>query len=581
MRFPRYMWFLVLGFFITGCPVPNNQKTTLGNGEPFGVEQSPVTFDDATQQVGIKFRHQSGAQGKKYMPETVGSGVAFLDYNNDGKLDLFYVNSTDWKNAKNPKPHYPALYHNNGDGTFSDVTEKAGLKKNDYGQGAAIGDYNNDGYSDIYLTCIGPNRLYRNNKDGTFTEVTKEAGVVGVPVQPGGITYKWSSSAAWCDYNKDGNPDLFVCSYVHWTPETDVFCTSRGGKKAYCAPHNYQGLPSTLYRGNGDGTFTDVSKETGILQHSGKSLGIVIKDFNQDGWQDIAVTNDTTPNFLFINEDGKRFKEIGLEAGIAVTEAGQPKAGMGIDSADFQNNGKPGILTGNFSKECLSLYTNDGTAQFQDVAHPLGVAEPSIQFLTFGLFFFDYDLDGWQDILTANGHIDDYVHESDAMITYKERPLLYHNEGGSFRELGKTSGAALQLQIVGRGCAWGDYDTDGDPDIAIVSNNGKGYLWRNTPSKKNQWIGIKLRGTKSTRDAWGAVVRVTANGFTQRYENYGGGSFLSQRQPWILLGLKDATSVSSIEIDWLSGEKTKIGTMPAGKYYLIEEGTSEARPLVP
>lgn len=539
---------------------------------PPAAKYVPVTFSDVSEKAGIKFKHCSGATGKKYMPETVGSGVAFIDYDNDGKPDILYVNSTDWPDNPRKKPHYPALYHNNGDGTFTDVTEKAGLKIDVYGQGVAVGDFDNDGFPDIYITCIGPNHLFHNNRNGTFTDVTKAAGVEGVPVEPGGIKYKWSSSAAFCDYNKDGIPDLFVCNYVHWTPSTDVFCTSRGGKKAYCAPNNYEGLAPTLYKGLGGGKFKDVTAETGLLNHVGKALGVVVADFNGDGWPDIAVTNDTSPNFLFINDHGTRFTEIAVEAGIAVSDSGSAKAGMGIDVGDFLNNGKPGILTGNFSNECLSLYDNDGTAHFTDQAYPRGVAQPSLPFLTFGLFFFDFDLDGRQDILTANGHIDDYVHDSDSAITYKERPLLYHNEGDKFVEVGLVSGPAMQKQLVGRGCAWGDYDMDGSPDIAYVSNNEGGFLWHNDVTRKTGWIGLKLRGDKSSRDGWGAVIHVIGGGRTQRFEIYGGGSFLSQRQLWPLIGLNGADKADSIDIDWPSGTKSHITNLPAGRYYNWTEG---------
>lgn len=530
-----------------------------------------VSFTDVTKKSGIDFKHYSGAQGKKYMPETVGSGVAFLDYNNDGKLDILYVNSTDWPDSPQPKPHYPALYRNNGDGTFTDVTEQAGLKIDVYGMGAAVGDFDNDGYPDIYLTCIGPNHLFHNNHNGTFTDVTAKAGVAGVPVEPGGIRFKWSSSAAWCDYDKDGIPDLFVCNYVKWTPKTDVLCRSRGGLKAYCAPNNYEGVACTLYHGKKDGTFEDVSERMGINRFIGKSLGVVVADFNGDGWPDIAVTNDTSRNFLFFNEGGKRFREAGELANFAYPESGSAKAGMGIDAAYFNNDGHLGLLTGNFSKECLSLYENDGTGLFRDQNYSKGIAEPSLQFLTFGLFFFDYDLDGKQDILTANGHIDDYVHESDAMITYKERPLLFHNGGEKFAEVGMTAGPAMQTLVVGRGCAWGDWNLDGHPGVALVSNNDAGYLWQNNVSGRH-WIGLKLQGAKSTRDGWGALIHVSAAGKTQTFQVFGGGSFLSSRQIEPLVGLGNSNICDKLTIDWPSGIKTDITNLTADKYYTIEEG---------
>ena len=570
-----FLLFLCPGMLF-GC---HNLKGQTG-AAPANVEMKvpDVSFIDVSEQANIRFQHYNGARGKKYMPETVGSGVAFLDYDNDGKLDILFMNSTDWPNSTHPVPHYPKLYHNDGNGVFTDVTEKAGLKIDIYGMGVAVGDYDNDGWPDLYLTCIGPNHLFHNNHNGTFTDVTLKAGVAGAAVQPGGIRYKWSSSATFCDYDKDGIPDLFVCNYVHWTPETDVFCTSRGGQKSYCAPNNFEGVACTLYHGRGDGTFEDVSEKTGIAQHVGKSLGVIVADFNGDGWPDIAVTNDTSANFMFLSEGGKHFREAGTEVGFAYPDTGVAKAGMGIDAADFENNGKLGLLTGNFSKECLSLYENDGTGQFRDQAYPLGVAQPSLPYLTFGLFFFDFDLDGRQDIFTANGHIDNYVHESDAMITYKERPLLYRNTGGHFAEMGLKAGPAMQTQVVGRGCAWGDYDLDGRPDVALISNNGNGYLWHNTGFPGQTWLGLKLRGTISTRDGWGAIIRVKGGGRTQTLYKYGGGSFLSQSQGWPLVGLNGANTAENVDIDWPSGKQTHLQNVAAGRYYEIIEGQSDLKP---
>ncbi len=570
------VWGLVFGILIGGCyPKSSEQPRT----DQRINEAAAVSFEDITARAGISFKHFSGATGKKYMPETVGSGVAFLDYDSDGYPDLLFINSTDWPNAKDRRPHYPKLYHNNKNGTFTDATEKSGLKIDVYGMGVCVGDYDNDGWPDVYFTCIGPNHLFHNEHNGTFRDVTLTAGVAGVPFEPGGIEFKWSSSATFCDYDKDGIPDLFVCNYVHWTPKTDVFCTSRGGSKAYCAPNNYEGVPCTLYKGMGGGKFQDVTAKTGILPHIGKSLGVVVTDLNNDGWPDIAVTNDTSPNFVFVSEHGEKFRETGHESGFAYSDAGRAKAGMGIDAADYQNTGQIGLLTGNFSKECLSLFVNDGTAVFTDQAYPLGVAQPSLEFLTFGLFFFDYDLDGRADIFTANGHIDDYVHQTDAMITYKERPLLFRNLGQRFEEVGLKSGPAMKTEIVGRGCTWGDFDMDGAPDIAIVSNNEGGFLWHNVQSGRHNWVGLKLQGTRSSRDAWGAVIHVKNEGLVQRSEVYGGGSFLSQRQIWSLIGAGHSSTLEKITIDWPSGEHTELSNLPANTYYSIVEGKTEALPV--
>jgi hypothetical protein len=562
-----------LALAIVGALMVRPHGASTGGLPPSNV----VRFLDISSDAGIAFTHCSGARGKKFMPETVGSGVAFLDYNNDGWPDIFFVNSTDWPGRPKTVHHYPALYRNNGDGTFTDVTMQTGLAIEVYGMGVAVGDYNNDGFADMFLTCIGPNHLFRNNGDGTFKDVTAKAGVAGVPVEPGGIRWKWSASAAWCDFDRDGVPDLFVCNYVHWTPETDVYCKNRAGQKAYCAPYNYEGVPCTLYRGRGDGTFEDVSDRTGISHYVGKSFGVIAADLNGDGWIDFAVTNDTSRNFFFVSERGSRFREVATESGFALSDTGQAKAGMGLDAADFENNGHVGLLAGNFSKECLSLYRNDGSGAFLDVAFPAGVAQPSLTFLTFGLFFFDFDLDGRQDIFTANGHISEFANESDSMITYRERPLLYHNLGAKFKEVGEVSGPALDTRLVGRGCAWGDFDLDGDPDIAIVWNNGNGMLWRNEGRPKNHWIGLKLKGTRSIRDAFGAVIHVESGDMTQTIPLCSGGSFLSSRQPWPLIGLGKVATAEKIDIAWPSGMRTEIKDLAANHYYEIVEGESIAR----
>lgn len=552
------------------------------SGRPGGTRsaaQPSIQFEDITDSAGIRFRHCSGARGRKWMPETVGSGVAVLDYNNDGLPDILFVSSTDWPDAPNRTPHYPALYRNNGDGTFTDVTKAAGLAIDVFGMGAAVGDFDNDGFPDVYLTCIGPNHLFHNNRDGTFTDVTAKAGVAGIAVEPGGIQWKWSSSASWCDFDNDGVLDLFVCNYVKWTPKTDVYCGSKSGRKSYCPPTSYEGVPSTLYRGRGDGTFEDVSDKMGIGRHVGKSFGVVAADFNGDDGIDFAVTNDTSPNFLFLSDHGRGFREVGEEAGFAVMDTGAPKAGMGIDAADFLNNGRIGLVTGNFSKECLSLYENDGSAAFHDEAYPRGVAQPSLAFLTFGLFFCDFDLDGRQDIFAANGHIDDLVNENDNMITYEERPLLYHNVGGKFQESGLSAGRPFQNRIVARGCAWGDFFVRGSADIVVLSNNGRGYLWKNATAGARKWIGLKLHGTKSNRDGLGARIKVVAGGLTQTFQTFCGGSFLSTRQPWPLIGLNGADAADVVEIVWPSGVRTPIRNLKAGCYYEIVEGRPEPIPL--
>ncbi|MFN3651535.1 MAG: CRTAC1 family protein [Armatimonadota bacterium] len=538
----------------------------------------PVRFTNVTAEAGIDFRHNSGARGKKYMPETVGAGCGWIDYNSDGWPDLFFVNGSDWPDSEKRKPSYPSLYRNNRDGTFSEVTEAAGLKTERYGMGVAVGDFDNDGLPDLYLTCIGPNVLYRNRGDGTFQDVTARSGVAGEAVEVGGLRWKWSSSPAWIDYNRDGRLDLFVGNYVSWTPQTDVWCGTRDGRKAYCPPNSFAGVPSLLYRNEGDGRFRNVSAETGIGDFVGKSFGVAVADYNADGWLDLAVANDTSPNFLFLNQEGKRFEERGLEAGIALSNMGHAKAGMGIDAADWGNNGRWGLLVGNFSEECLSLYENDGKGLFTDRTYPMGMGETSLTSLTFGAFFFDFDLDGWQDAFAANGHIDTFVNENNAQITYEQRPLLFRSEQGErFREVGETSGRALSERMVLRGTAFADYDRDGDLDIAAVWNNGPARLWRNDGGNRNRWIRLELRGKRANRDGIGAVVSVTAGGMTRQHLVKSGSSFLSQSELPLTVGLGSAERADRVEVRWANGDRDTWSGLEAGHHYYLEQGGQPER----
>jgi enediyne biosynthesis protein E4 len=534
-------------------------------------------FSDVSSASGIRFRHHSGADRRKFMPETVGSGCAFLDYNGDGRLDVFFVNGTDWPGPA-AKPHRPALYRNNGGGAFTDVTVEAGLAQDTYGMGAAVADYDNDGHPDLYLTCLGPNHLYHNNRDGTFADVTARSGTMGEPVEPGGTRWKWSTSAAWFDYDRDGRLDLYVANYVRWTPKTDVYCATNG-VKGYCAPDSYEGVPSLLYHNEGDGHFKEVGQATGIGASMGKSFGVAAADYNEDGWPDLAIANDTTDNFLFVNQAGRGFEERGLEAGLARSRAGITRAGMGIDVADWQNNGRLGLVIGNFAREGLALFEGLGDGSFREVSAESGVGPPSLLYLTFGTFFFDYDLDGWQDLFAANGHIDDFIELKDAAVGYEEVPLLFR--GGPehhFQNVGSESGPAFAKRRVLRGAARGDYDNDGDPDIAVVWNNRSGELWRNDGGNSRAWIGLALRGTRSNRDGIGAVVRMSAGRQTQTACRRSGGSFLSESDPRLHFGLGSASS-GSIEIRWPSGSVSRFADVKAGRYYLAEEGQSKLEAL--
>ena len=560
----------MLPCWVTGCGVSRTAARPAGD--------RVTSFHDMSQAAGIAFRHHAGMRGKKYMPETVGSGCAFLDFDGDGWMDLLFVNSTDWP-GPGARAHYPALYRNNRDGTFADVTAQAGLRLDLYGMGAAVGDYDNDGYPDVYLTCIGPNHLFHNNGDGTFTDVTSAAGVAGAPVEPGGIRWKWSASAAWVDYDRDGNLDLFVTNYVKWTPDTDPWCGVRG-IKAYCPPTNFEGVPSLLYRNRGSGQFEDVSEESGIAGTIGKSFGVAVADYDRNGWPDLAVSNDLQDNFLFVNGEGKRFEERGLEAGMALAPTGIPRAGMGIDAADWRNDGTFGLIVGNFSREGLALFQHDGKDRFTEVTYPANLGESSILSLTFGLFFFDYDLDGRQDIFAANGHIDDFVHRTDALVTYEQLPLLYRGRpNGTFENAGPRSGPALAAKRVLRGAAHGDLDNDGDPEIAVVWNNRRGEIWRNDGDVQGRWIGLQLRGSRSNRDGIGALVRLTSSGVTQTAYRHSGGSFLSEHDPRIRFGLGRSERAESIDIRWPSGTASRFDNVSGGRYYVAEEDQRQLRPL--
>jgi hypothetical protein len=566
---------------LSGCLSKSNE-TVSSVGAPTAASgattsQSPVQFTDVTDQAGIKFVHDNGAFGKKWMPETTGGGCAFIDYDRDGKEDIILVNSGPFDTpsasykARNTRP-IVTLYHNKGDGTFEDVSAKAGLRVGEYGQGVCVGDFDNDGWDDIYITCLGANHLFRNKGDGTFQDVTVKAGVAGAKIN-GSLKWKWSSSCAWTDYDRDGYLDLFVCNFVEWSPELDVFCGYKGGKKDYCAPDAYKGTSCTLYHNNHDGTFTDVSVPTQIAESLGKAWGVAIWDFNGDGWPDIAVANDRQPNFLFVNHQGKYFTEEAASVGIALSEGGHPKSGMGIDVADYNNDGHDVLYIGNFSNEKLSLFTQDVPGLMTDIADRAGIGQPSLKYLTFGCFFFDYDLDGWPDAFAANGHIQEFVEEIDSGITFRERPLLYHNLGnGTFSEVGMQSGAPLRARYILRGCAFADIDNDGDLDILAVENNGRARLWRNDLPKGNHWLRFHLSGRKSNRDGIGALIKVKAGSLTQRQWVKSGCSFLSQSSLRVTFGLGKAAQADEVEVDWPSGTKDILHNLALDRVYTVTEG---------
>src|SRR5215469_8826951 len=430
-----------------------------------------ITFRDITQQAGIRFVHNNAAFGKKYLPETMGPGVAFIDYDNDGWPDIFIVNGTDWP-GHSSKHSTPKLYHNNHDGTFTDVTHKAGLDIELFGMGVAVGDYDNDGFDDLFVTALGQNHLFHNNGNGTFTDVTQKAGLLGPK--------DFSTSAAWVDYDKDGNLDLVVANYVQWSIESDLYCTLDGKSKSYCTPESYQGAAIRLWHNRGNGTFEDVTQKAGLGDPTSKTLGIAVLDYDNDGWPDLLLSNDTQPNKLYRNNGNGTFSEKAVVAGVAFSEDGVARAGMGVDAADYDHSGAPSLLITNFANQMVSLYHNEGRCLFVDEAPRSDVGRDSLLTLGFGCFFFDYDLDGWPDIFIANGHIDSDIERVQPNVKYAMPPHLFRNAGkGNFQEVTKSLGKSFGTPRVGRGAAYGDVNNDGRPDLLLSTNGGPAYLFEN------------------------------------------------------------------------------------------------------
>ena len=534
-----------------------------------GAQATPaIRLTDVTRDAGIAFTHNNGAFGKKYLPETLGAGAAFFDYDNDGRQDLFLVNGTSWPGQ--PAARTPsALLRNTGGGRFDDVTERAGLAADLYGMGVAAADFDNDGWQDLVVTAVGQSRLFRNTGKGTFLDVTSRAGL--------GNRTGFSTSAMWFDYDRDGWLDLLICNYVRWTPETDVRCSVDGTQKAYCTPEAYRGATSWLFRNKGNGTFEDVTAKAGLFDATSKSLGVTLVEYDADPWPDVFIANDTQPNKLYRNNGNGTFTELGLKAGLALSEEGRARAGMGVDSADVDNTGTTTVVVTNFSGEMLGLYRPVGEGQFQDSAPRSEVGRATRQTLGFGCFFFDVDLDGLQDLLVVNGHIDDTFTRANARVAYAEPPHLFHNRGrGQFTDIAPAIGGAFAAPKVGRGAAFADIDGDLDLDVVVTTNGGPATLYRNDSDTGNRALRLRLRGVTSNRDGIGARVRVFTGRDRLSRTVRTGSSYLSQSELPLTFGLGKASRADRVVVEWPSGKTDEIANLDTGRAYTIVEGKGAA-----
>ncbi len=523
---------------------------------------------DVTAAAHVDFSHVTGAFGRKYLPETLGSGVAIFDADGDGRQDVLLVNGTSWPDQPRRDGATSRLFRNAGRGTFEDVTARSGLAVPLYGMGAAAADYDNDGHQDLLITAIGQSRLFRNTGQGKFVDVTDRAGLGGHS--------GFSTSALWFDYDRDGDLDLLILNYVRWTPETDVFCSADGKEKSYCTPEAYAGATSWLFRNRGNGTFEDVTAASGLFDPTSKALGVAMLDYDVDGWPDLFVANDTQPNKLYRNQRDGRFVESAVQAGLAFSEDGRARAGMGTDAADFDNSGVPSVVVTNFSGEMLGLYTPVRPGVYADRAPASELGRVSRLTLGFGCFFFDADLDGLLDLLVVNGHIDDSLSKTQGRVLYAESPHLFHNRGGKFVDIASAVGAGFAEPKVGRGAAFGDIDLDGDLDVILTTNAGQPRVYRNDLTVKHRSVRLALRGTKSNRDGLGGRVRVRVGTTWLTRVVRTGSSYLSQSELPLTFGLGTREQADEAIVEWPSGLQQTLGPLRAGRSYLVVEGKDAA-----
>jgi enediyne biosynthesis protein E4 len=518
---------------------------------------SAAQFREVTTQAGIRFQHNSGRAGKKWLPETMGSGCAFFDADGDGWPDILLVNSRAWTpNGRS----FPALYRNNRNGTFTDITAASGLRIEMYGLGVSAADYDGDGHEDLYITAMEGDRLFHNEGGGRFTDATKASGIANAA---------FGTSSAWLDYDRDGKPDLFVANYVAWNAKADIWCSLDGSSKSYCTPESYKGNAPRLYRNLGGGRFADVAAKAGVADRNSKALGIAVFDYDNDGWSDLFVANDTQPNKLYRNNGNGTFRDDAVAAGVAFGEDGVARGAMGVDAADYDRSGRTHLLVGNFSNQMLGLYHNEGKGLFVDEAPRTSIGRISLLSLTFGTFFFDFDLDGWLDIFCANGHIDEEINRVQPKIQFRQKPLLFRNLGkGRFEDASLAAGPDFQKLMVARGAAYADFDRDGDLDVLVSTNHGPARLFRNEQATGHQFLNVKLSGA----NALGAVVRVEAASGTQSRTVHTGSSYCSQSDTALTFGLGRDKVINRLEVTWASGKKQSFNSIPAGQFVLLSEG---------